>query len=226
MNYLVNTDDSQRFLSMASTEAGSRALLGDAEAFPTAAPYMTKAQIEIRAAITKIAALAKDPTRTDVQRHAAARELANRTVETLESAANNIAQQAERMTQGAQAQADSNFAPNIARGQLDSEIRNWIREQAKSPEGMANIKKQAMSNSDVAAVVWHSPDFLLNITPSVSGELRFEVLAKHYPNTYADLSNGVMLGELPKKYANAVRDVRRFFYNPALAEKIALRVEV
>ncbi len=91
---------------------------------------------------------------------------------------------------------------------------------------MANIRKQLERSEDVAAVIWHSPDFLLNIVPEVSETLKYEALQRHHPEVYADLANGLTLGELPKKYQSAIRDVRRFFYNPALADKIALRVEI
>jgi len=226
VTYLINSEDSQRFLGMASTETGSSALLGDAEAFPVAGPYMTKAQIELRNAVGKIAALANDPTRTDVQRHAAARELANRTIETLQSSANSIAQQSKMLVANAQERANSNFAPRPGHDALNSEIRRWIAEQAKTPEGLINIRKQMERSEDVAAVIWHSPDFLLNINSDVCETLKYEALQRHYPEIYADLATGHLLNDMPKKYQSVIRNVGRFFFNPSLAEQVSRRVEI
>lgn len=226
MTYLVNTEDSQRFLGMASTETGSRALLGDAEAFPAAGAHMTKAQIELRNAVSKVAALANDPTRTPVQQHAAARELANRTIETLQSSANGIARQSEMMIENAQARANSSFAPRPGHDALNSEIRRWIAEQAKTPEGLMNIRKQMERSEDVAAVIWHSPDFLLNINSDVCETLKYEALQQHYPDIYSDFVAGHMLRDMPKKYQSVIRNVGRFFFNAALAEQVSRRVEI
>ena len=122
-------------------------------------------------------------------------------------------------------QAQMQFAPSAERGALDSEIRAYIREQAGKGEGLMKIR-QAMEDKAVAAVVFHSPSFLLDIAPENHTKLRFEATERHVPAAYKMMTDSVALRELPAKYDKAINSVRTSFYNPALAAKAKLRVEV
>lgn len=225
-NYLVNSEESTTFLDMAGSETGCRAFLGDATLFPTVGNSITKANIELRDSVAKIAALVKDPTRNEYQRHGAAREIASRVIETLEKSADTIGKEAAHLMEQGQRFADIHFAPKANSDGLYGEIRSWIKEQAKIPEGISNIRTQMMKNEELAAVVWHSPNFLLNIPSSVHDTLRYEGLNKHHPDVYSDISKGMVMSDMQSKYQKVIFNVKRFYYNPALADKAALRVEV
>lgn len=224
--YLVESPQTESFMELASTNTGSAAFLGDPEQFEAGAgPDIANAGIALRQNVAKVAALKNDPTRTEVQKHEAAAVLAERTVQALEKSKAAIESRANELWNSAVTQSELAFAPKSDRGTLDSEIRQYLREQAGKPEGMMKIR-EAMKDKNVAGVVWHSPSFLLDINPANHQKLKVEVLEQHLPDAYKKVVDSVALRDLPAKYDEAIKSVRTSFYNPALAAKAKLRVEV
>ncbi len=79
MQYLVNSPDATSFLDTAQLDSGLSAILGDPKAIDAhVAPDVQSAHITLKDAAKKIAALVGDPTRTEVQKHAAAKQLRRR----------------------------------------------------------------------------------------------------------------------------------------------------
>lgn len=232
-NSLVQNEAASSFLQLATTETGGRAFLGDAEKHsPRAAPYITSANLALRNAATKVVALASDETRTEVARHEAAKTLADKTVEQIEKAKASLIATADVMHREADEESDAAFAPRAGYDSLYAEIRTWVREVAKSPDGtgLAKIREALADGSEtskhVAAAIWHSPQFLLAVAKTNHETLRMEVLQKFAPDTYNKLADSVSLRGLPKKYDEAIRLVHSNFYNGALAAKAASRVSV
>ena len=224
--YLVETPQAESFMELASTNTGSMAFLGDAEQFESGVgPDITNAGIALRQNVAKVAALKNDPTRTEVQKHEAAEVLAERTVQSLAKSKAAIQSRIDELWNNGIAQSDIVFAPKSDRGTLDSEIRQYLREQAGKADGMLKIR-EAMKDKNVAGVVMHSPSFLLDMNPANHSTLKFEILEQHLPDAYKKLADSVALRELPAKYDKAINSVRTSFYNPALAAKAKLRVEV
>lgn len=224
--FLVNTEGANSFMELAMTETGGKAFLGDAEQHDSqVGPDITAAHIALRQSASKVAALVEDPTRTEVQKHEAARQLADRAVTQLTKTKAAIEARAESLWATGVTQAELHFSPKADRGSLDSEIRTYLREQASKDDGMSKIR-EAMKDKNVAAVVYHSPSFLLNMNEANHTKLRFEVVERHVPDVYKMMTDSVALRELPAKYDKAISSVRKSFYNSALAEKAKLRVEV
>ena len=224
--YLVENPQAEGFMELASTNTGSNAFLGDPEQFEAGAGLdIANAGIALRQNVAKVAALKNDPTRTEVQKHEAAAVLAERTVAQLEKSKASIESRANELWNSAVTQSELTFAPKSDRGTLDSEIRQYLREQAGKPEGMMKIR-EAMKDKNVAGVVWHSPSFLLDINPANHQKLKVEVLEQHLPDAYKKVVDSLALRDLPAKYDKAINSVRTSFYNPALAAKAKLRVEV
>jgi len=77
--YLVKSPDASSFLDTAQIDSGLSAMLGDPKATDAhVAPDIQSAHITLREAAKKVAALVNDPTRTEVQKHVAAKELADK----------------------------------------------------------------------------------------------------------------------------------------------------
>ena len=84
---LVQTEAASSFLSLAATETGRKAFLGDPEKFDSSiGPDLTNAHIALRDGVATVAALLNDATRNDVQRHEVAGVVAGSTVEALQKA--------------------------------------------------------------------------------------------------------------------------------------------
>ncbi len=224
--YLVESQQAESLMELASTNPGSNAFLGDPEQFESGVgPDIANAGIALRDNVAKVAALKNDLTRTEVQKNEAAAVLAERTVAQLEKSKASIESRANELWNSAVTQSELTFAPKSDRGTLDSEIRQYLREQAGKPDGMMKIR-EAMKDKNVAGVVWHSPSFLLDINPANHQKLKVEVLEQHLPDAYKKVVDSLALRDLPAKYDKAINSVRTSFYNPALAAKAKLRVEV
>ena len=224
--YLVESPQAESFMELASTNTGSAAFLGDPEQFESGVgPDIANAGIALRDNVAKVAALKNDLTRTEVQKHEAAAVLAECTVQALEKAKAAIESRANELWNSAIAQSEIVFAPKSDRGTLDSEIRQYLREQAGKPDGMMKIR-EAMKDKNVAGVVMHSPSFLLDMNPLNHQTLKFEIMEQHLPDAYKKQTDSVALRNLPAKYDKAINSVRTSFYNPALAAKASTRVQL
>lgn len=83
-----------------------------------------------------------------------------------------------------------------------------------------------LESKDVAAVIFHSPGFLVGINPETHTKLRFEATEKWVPAAYKRMTDSVALRELAPKFDKAINSVKSSFYNPALAAKASTRVQL
>lgn len=225
--FLVNTPNELRFLEMAATDAGRKAFLGDAEHYDTqVGGVIINSQIQLRDSVEKIERLTRDESRTEVARHGAAEQLANGMIERLTDAKTKIQARAKELLAEGESEANTAFAPKSERSALDAEIRGWIREQAKTPEGLAKIRAAMERNSNVATVIYHSEDFLLNLAAEVHATMKYEVIQRYAPATYRKLTDSVALSSLAPNYDKAIGSVRKSFYSVVLASKAKQRVEI
>lgn len=145
---------------MAGTETGRKAFLGDPEKSDSSVgPDITNAQIALRDGVETIARLLKEETRNDVQRHEVAGVKTARTDEVLEKSKAAIERRAELLYNDGAAQAEREFAPRASHNEFESEIRAYIRKQAKQADGPANLRAAMLASKDVAAVIFYSPGF-------------------------------------------------------------------
>jgi hypothetical protein len=224
---LVNSPDAVNFLEMARIDSGLNAMLGDPEVFDVGVkPDLVASHIALRDGAKKVSALVGDPTRSEPQKHEAAKKVADSVVDRLTKAKAAIVEQSKRLNSDGLSAADSALGPRSDRGHLHSEIRTWVREQARSSEGL-NVIREAMEGSDdLAAVLWHSPRFLLGLPENTADILRFEALESRRPELYAKLSASANLEKLAGRYDAAILKVRTSFYNPEQAKAASKRVEV
>jgi hypothetical protein len=227
--YLVQGPQSTDFLDLAQTESGARAFLGDSRTDATIGPDILGAQIALRDATKKVAALVNDPTRTEVNKHIAAKKLADSAVEKLTKTKAVIENRAKHLEKTSLAAADEAFGPKPERAALHAEMRGWVREtlQRKGGEGIGIIRDAMKGSRDLADIMYHSPPFLLGGLPEdVHDELRAEVMAAHKPELHASLSTSLALTKLAGQYDTTIRKVRTSFYNPTMADQAKKRVEI
>ena len=227
MSFLINTEAAQSFMQLAMTETGCKAFLGDAEQFDSAVgPDITASNIALRQAVEKVFALGDDPTRNEVQKHEAAQYLAGQTIAQIEKAKAAIDRRAETLYHDGLTKAEILFAPEQNRGQIDSEIRAYIREEAKKTNGVARVRQLMTEDRNVAAAVYHSPQFLLGIEDSLHTRLRFEAIERHYPETYKSMTDSVALRDLAPRYERTIRSIRTSFANGSIAAQASRRVSL
>ena len=176
--------------------------------------------------MTKIAALTQDKTRTEVQRHAAAQTIAEKTAAALAATEVTLKATAKQLQRDAEATVEQQFNVDPNRASLQSEIRGWIREQAAKPDGLSTIRNAMNEDREVAAVIYHSPHFLLGLALNVRDNMRIDAIEKHLPKAYKALETSIALNEAAAKYPVAVAKVRRTFFSKPLADQAASRVEI
>ncbi|HDQ4464831.1 TPA: hypothetical protein P9G65_005134 [Pseudomonas aeruginosa] len=224
---LVQTEAASSFLSLAGTETGRKAFLGAPEKFDSSiGPDLTNAHIALRDGVATVAALLNDATRNDVQRHEVAGVVAGRTVEALQKAKAAIESRAEVLFSDGVAQAEREFTPRASHASLESEIRAYIREQAKQADGPAKVRAAMLESKDVAAVIFHSPGFLVGINAETHSKLRYDATERWVPDAYKRMTDSIALRELAPKFDKAIGSVRSSFYNPTLAAKASTRVRI
>jgi hypothetical protein len=222
---LVKSPEATELFSMPDTKR--KIMLGDPDKLDSSVhAVVVAAHNAVGDGRTKIAALVGDKTRNDVQRHAAARTVAERAIGVLESAQKQLSAQARRMNQDATDTVNQSFAADPNRASIQSEIRGWIREQAKSVEGLAKIREAMKASAEVGAILFHSPHFLLGLADSVRTSMMMDAIEKHLPKAHAMFEAGIALEGAAAKYPAAMATVRRTFFNPALADQAKTRVEV
>jgi hypothetical protein len=159
---LVKSPAAVQFIEMAHIDSGLDAMLGQPEIDPHVGVDIQSARIALRDAAKKVVALVDDPTRTEVDKHVAAQKLATAVEKKLTSAKAEIERRAEHLRSDALRQADIALGPSRERASLHSEVRAWVREVAKTSEGLTKIKQELKDSEDLASVLWHSPGFLLD----------------------------------------------------------------
>jgi len=225
MTPLVKTPEATEFFQMPDTMR--KIMLGDpAKLDDSVYNSVVAAHNAVGEGMLKVAALTDDKTRNDVQRHAAARTIAERAVSFLDAAKTNLEANARRLHREATDEVERSFGADPNRASVQSEIRGWIRENAKSAEGLAKIREAMRTNAEVGAVLYHSPHFLLNLADSVRTGMMMDAIEIHMPKTHAKFEAGIALDEAAEKYPKAISKVRRTFFNLAVAEQAKSRVEV
>lgn len=226
-NMLVNTPEANDFFVTAKTDTGRRVLLGDRENLDRAVyNEIGWSHAALSEGIAKIEALANDPTRTPVQRHAAAEKVADGVVARLADTQSKLRGASNRLNNEAANLADAKFAPNPQRGVIEGEIRTYIKEVATKPDGMVKLRALVKSNPEVASVVYHSPAFLMGLAEDAYVNMRLLAVQEHVPEAFEKANNAVALDDLAAKYNRPIGLVRRSFFSPNLAQQASRRVEV
>ena len=227
MTYLVNDPAAVDFLDLANVPSGLNAYLGDPDkSDPMIGADIKGAQIELQHAVKKLQGLAVDPTRTEVDRHIAGKKLASRVIERLTATKTAIEKRAKELESSAIADANFALGPRADKAGLHSEIRDFLLDHARRPDGLAKIREALAESSEMASVLWHSPRFLTGLSEASFETLRVDALKSVRPDLHANISNAIGLTKLAEKYVTAIGKVTRSFYNEQMAKQATRRVEV
>lgn len=224
---LVQDEDAQNFGERGSTNVGRKVMLGDREQLDVQVwNAVTAAHDAISGGLKTIAALVDDPTRNDVLKHEAAKQVADRTIATIEQSQKALQARANALQTEAHEVVEQRFAIDPLRATIHTEIRGWIREQAKDEDGLIKIRQAMRKDSEVAAVIYQSPHFLMNLASDVRDHMRIDGIEAHVPAAYKMLEASIALNDTAAKYPKAIVGVRRSFYNAGLAAQASRRVQV
>jgi len=226
--FLVNAPANVDFLESLMIESGLDRQFGKIpdDLDPMVRADVQSARIQLQHAAKQVVALASDPTRTDVDKHVAARRVAEATNATLAKASELVSRRAEHQRRDAMAKANQDFSPLVEKGTLYMEARSMVREWMKTSEGLQKLREAMKEDHDFASVVWHSPRHLLGLQAEIHSNLKMEGLQARRPDLYGQLNASLRLEKMAQKIGSVIPKVNASFYNPVTAAQGAKRVEV
>lgn len=225
---LVNSPEAGEFTDTMTLNAGRNSRLADPKHFadvPNASVAIEAAHAEFRYVLPKIAALPDDPTRTLPELHDVGRQFAERTVEVLTNTHNTLTKEATKARSDAYAIINDSFAADPSREGIQSEIRSWIRENARTEGGLAKVREAVETNPEVASVLYHSPDFLLGLADVTRKSMMMDGVIAHLPTAAALMERSSALDKAASGYPQVIKSVHASFYVAGLAAQMARRVE-
>ncbi len=157
---------------------------------------------------------AGDKTRTVELRHLAARDVAvaDQATTLIRRNADAFRRQADLLIAQGKEAADSTLGPRGgAWGYIDSKICDWIREQAKTPEGMVAVSEAYKTDKNVASIIYSSPHFLLGLSKDLHGRMLATAVEMHAPKAGARLREGQALADIVGNYESVVTSIHRSF---------------
>jgi hypothetical protein len=224
--YLVNDPQAVEALVSLQLDAGMRARFGDPERYASMGERLSELHSVVKQNASRVVALAKDETRTEVTKHGIAKDLAERSTQAIQKVAVEIRAKVENLQYRGHAMAEEAFAPRSGYSQVESETRQWIREQVKTPEGMAKVSELAKKDATVASIIYHSPNYLVGINEATHKRMQVDAIERFVPKAYEAINESIELERLVGRYEKSVSDIHRSFYTPSLADKVATRVAI
>jgi uncharacterized protein YdhG (YjbR/CyaY superfamily) len=223
---LVTDPRAVEFRQLNSTKHGMMASIGDPEQHDgNVRSAITNAHNAANEALAKVAKLPKDETRTDAAKHYVASQIAAKAEAVILQSQAFIEQTAKTLEAEAVEDMNAGFATDPNRSAIHTEIRAWIREKAREPKGLVEIRKAMMGDFEVAAVISHSQPFLLGLADEVRTSMFEDAVKRYKPEASAKLDKAVELKALAKKYTVFARSLKASSFNPQIAAKWHNRIE-
>lgn len=224
---LVNSPDAEGFMQRLGTDVGRKVALGDRSQYDgRALNLIAAAHNAVIEGVPKIIALASDPTRTTVQQHHSARQIATKIgAAVIQSKTGLEGVARELMAEGEQAILER-FALDPNRHAIHSEMRGWIRGRAVEADGIMKIREAAKTNSELVGVIHGSPNFLLDLSETTRENIVTDGFARFAAGGWAKIEESQRLNELAARYAKFPDMVHLYSYNRELANQANRRVEL
>lgn len=220
----IRVGDPATLLSHMSSVA-LRARLGDPSRVPAGTATITTAIETLLRNAELVSKQPGDMTRPSMpEKHAAAREIAQRTQAILRVSAATLADKHKALWEKAVREADRVLG--LSNDRLETEVRQHISAAVKTPEGMAKVSELARTNTKVASVIYGSPDFLLGIGPDLHKTLKMNVVETHAPEAFAALEQMGEIDRILPSYSKIEREIGAGCFNNEIAKAAETRVNI
>lgn len=214
-------------LTNLSTTTWLRSKLGDPAKLPSVKSDLEGLFGKITDTTEKVRRLAADRSRTKTQAHMAAEQLATDLSSDVRRYAQLFDRKAIDLQDEGQKETDRVLGPRDQYGYLQSEIRGWIRDQVKTPEGMQRVSDAYKSNLQTASAIYSSPHFLIDVSETLHTTMRLKAVELFAPKGFKLLNEGIDLAGKVKNYETVVSRIHQSYYSGELvAAAKASHVEV
>ncbi len=114
-----------------------------------------------------------------------------------------------------------------AHAPIEAQTISWVREAARTPEGMAAIAEAYRTDINVASVIFSTFHPLLGLSKDAHGKVCANIIDTHVPKAAAKMREGQELSNAVSRYAGVEAAVHRSFYSASVVTRAeATRVEV
>ncbi len=212
--YLFASPEAANLFDLLLTETGRRAHLGDSSKLTVQQALVLGVHADVASHVQALSRLARDQTRTEAQRHLAAKEIGTRLYERLTASASVLARASKDMHGEALELADAAFSSALPTSVLEVSIQQFARELTAQPGGHTKLKALVGSELTMAAVAWRAPGYLLGLdSPAEHKALKADALAEHVAGAASKMVEADYLSRLAVNH-EAVASKARASFNP------------
>jgi hypothetical protein len=225
--YLVDSPNAVRTIGLLQTEVGLKTRFGDPAKFgEDTGLRLQSLHNTVRDATARVVALADDRTRTEVAKHHAAKLLAEKATKAIGETVKDFSVRSKLLQRGGAQRAERAFAPREGYAHIESEVRQWVREQMKTPDGIGAVSGMMKEDAAFAAIVCHSPHYLVGVAKEVHSKWYMDAVERYVPDAYAMLEESNELSEVVSRAEDSIREINTAFFNAELAKQAETRVEI
>ncbi|GEM_PF-3552319 len=228
----VKTPQALQTMQFLSTDSGRKAMMGDWSKLDAApGTKLAKLHYAVDDAVKRVSALEWDKTRSEPQRHQAARKIAEAVVAEISKTRAELKAYAENETNAAMAEIDRVLTGDIgtAAQVLRSEIRQFVRASLtgdKAAEFTVELRGLVESDLRFASALLEAPAALSGLSADRLKTLRFDAAVAHAPDAAARVKVAQEIAGLDRSLASVAMEIPRSFYSPGVEAGMASRVEV
>lgn len=226
--YLTNFPAHIELLDFCRTETGFDVHFARRVADMPVAPQtsFTRAKHTLHDAIGRLERLARDATRTDAQRHDAARQLYDRAAAGVRAAAKDARAWADAEAKEAHQGMNAVLAPEPGKAALYGEIRAHAASRKADADWPAELSRLVKTNRDVAVAIASAPGFLSGIGDDRQRDLSLAAMRAHAP-AEADrlLIADQIIGEA-ERVESGLSKIKPAFYAEVIAAGMNTHVDV
>jgi hypothetical protein len=226
---LVKTPQALQTMQFLSTDSGRKAMLGDWSKFDAApGTKLAKLHYAVDDAVKRVSALEWDKTRSEPQRHQAARKIAEAVVAEITKTRAELKTYTDNETNAAMAEIDRALAPSIdtAAQVVRSEIRAFVLSKKGDPDFIGELRGLVESDLRFATAIFEAPAALSGISPERMNTLRMNAALAHAPEASERVRVASEIAGLDRSLASVAMEIPRSFYSPGVEAGMQTRVEV
>jgi len=222
---LVQSEEATNFAAIANTKSGQKSIFGDPSDFTE---HVYNAVNATHAAVSNafelVGQLVDDPTRNNVMKHEAARQVYNRANQAIETGRLMLEKSADQLQADALETTNDHFFPDPTFAGRQEATRQFIERTAS--KDLATVRQLVKDIPEVATVVFHNHSFLLGMSETMRQSMIDDAIEAHLPKVYGMIEQSQKMRRLAGSYAQANKSLKATLFNSGLADRASLRVNV
>lgn len=221
--------EADAFLDGCLRDTSLRAMFGDETRLPGINNIITASRALTRDSADMLLRLAKDRTKSDPEKHAAAQRVAGQLRGFLDMKAKEIRLHRNQLERDANSEARDAISLSNVRSGHDVMAADWIRSQmSRGPDGLDAIRA-VMHDEPFAETLFNFRGEFLGMSgenAKTLDNMRLDIWEKRAPDSFKKLTTWAAMDGLAEKYEKAGREFNGYAYDPHMAQDAQTKVDV